>query len=63
MLSLIETYPTLSSYFSQLGINPGIKRGIYLNKGKDSSSENVCPQNIMEYNGIKRDNTRIKWDT
>jgi hypothetical protein len=28
-----------------------------LNKGKDSSSENVCPQNIMEYNGIKRDNT------
>jgi hypothetical protein len=31
-----------------------------LNKGKDSSSENVCPKNIMELKGITRD---IKRDT
>jgi hypothetical protein len=34
-----------------------------LNNGMDSSSENVRPKNIMEYNGIKRNNTRINWDT
>jgi hypothetical protein len=47
-LSLIETYPTLSYYFSQCGINIAIKHGIILDNKKDSSSENVCPQNIME---------------
>ena len=48
-----STYPQLkhipqySHTSSQLGINSGIKHGIILDNGKDSSSENVRPQNIM----------------